>query len=1829
MQIETRDLVKTPTHQTRRSWVWMVDFLLVVIIILGAYFRFIGLNWDDNTHVHPDERFLTLVETGIAPVKSLAEYFNTATSSLNPYNRGFSFFVYGDLPVILVRYVSGWIGQTGYDQVFLVGRAFSGISDLLVVLLIYLIARRLYDRRVALLAAAFSAFAVLPIQLSHFFIVDNFADIFAFIATYFAVEILCRDGPLFPLASTNPANSSDDGQFDNTAQPTRFAQSWRALAPFLWFGIGLGLATGSKISAVFLAVILPMAVLVRLARMPREQQKTQWLPGAILLGIAAIVSLVAFRIAQPYAFVGPGFFNVKLNPQWIGNLEELRTQSMGLVDMPPALQWVGRPVWFAFQNMVEWGLGLPLGIAAWLSFLWMGWRILKGEWQKHLMLWAWTGAFFAYESLQWVSTMRYFMLIYPTLGLFAAWGIIRLWDNGAHVQQVVIGRVRQIPGKWLRTAGILAGVIVVGGTFAWAFAFTRIYTRTETRLAASQWIYQNVPGPIELQLQTPQGQINEPLPVHSGATVSIGQSYVIAFKPETSATLTQIELANVVATQTDAGQQTLALSIASDPAFATTIAAGSVSSDFTPPSGDPLGQDAVVSLDQPLPVNPQITYYLRINALQNTTPLALYGPVTLYLATSDTTLYQSLPPIVQTIQQGAHQSVAFTADHSGTLQSIQLPHAVDLSGAPGTKTLQVTVAGYPDPQLNTASGSVQSDFQPDVVSSNWTDPRGSGYQVRLNKPIQIVKGNSYVVNVSLAAGQGAVALYGAAPAYETEWDLALPTQYQGGFNPYDPYNTIWRGDLNLEMYWEDDPTAYQNPSQDKLNRFLKTLDQADYIFISSNRQWATITRVPQRYPLSTAFYRDLLGCPVNQDILSCYRNAEPGMYQGKLGFKLVAVFQSYPNIGPLQINDQSAEEAFTVYDHPKVFIFEKTSSYDPRQVRDLLSAVDTSHIIRGLPPIDYANVKELMMTTVESAIQQAGGTWSALFSTGALWNQFQAVGVVLWYLTIALLGLLAYPIVRLALPGLADRGYPLSRMAGMLLLAYIVWLGGSFYIRFTRINISIAVVLIAIVGGVLAYRQREDLRREWKEKRTYFLAVELIALVFFLIDLMIRYGNPDLWHPSKGGEKPMDFSFLNAVLKSTVFPPYDPWYAGGYINYYYYGYVIVGVVVKWLGIIPAVAYNLILPTLFSLVALGTFSLGWNLMAGHHMHELPSDGKDDGQPARRGWFRRLLDLFGQRQFQIGFAAVMGLLVLGNLGTVRMIWNGWQMLAAPGGNIQNVSVLQHWIWALEGLPKFLTGTPLPYYPSDWYWIPSRVIPELGNEITEFPMFTFLYADLHPHLMALPVTLFALAWSLSIVMGRARWGEPDGRNSRVSLVASFFMGAVAIGALYPTNTWDFPTYVTIACVALGYTLWRYRRMAQGGPKDLPAVVRRAALVVGSVLLLVGLSLLFYQPFFRWYGQAYNSLIPWTGDHTPFWSYLTMWGLFLFVIASWMAWETREWMAATPLSSLGKLRPYWPVIWGAAIVLLAAVVWLLLRGVQIAWLVLPMAAWAGVLILRPGQSDIKRFVLFLTGTALVLTLTVELIVLKGDIGRMNTVFKFYYQAWTMMAISAAGGLGWLAAAVWRHRPTLRISWQAALTCLVVGAALFPVTAGMEKIRDRMAPNAPHTLNGMTYMLYSQYTDGPAGGQAKTMNLNQDYWAIQWMQEHVKGSPVIVEANTPEYRWGNRFTIYTGLPGVVGWAWHEEQQRALLPSTWVTDRIAAIQSFYDTTDPSAAMEFLRTYNVKYIIVGQLEEIYYSPVGLAKFPKYNGVLWKEVYHQGDTSIYEVIPGAIVPSVAQK
>ncbi len=1630
---------------------WLYDLLFVLVLLLAGYLRLTGVEWGEGYHQHPDELFLSGVlenlraHTCIDPAipidacppenqrwLSIGEYFNSEKSTLNPYNRGQSFFVYGTLPMFIVRYVAEATHVTDLTELKFLSRQFSALADLFTIFLLYLIVSRIYGQRVGVLASLFSALTVMQIQQSHFFTTDLFTNLFMFLAIWFAVEIVNY--------KSNVENPNPDA---NSA----FYMIRHPLFLFsIGFGFALGMAMASKINAIVLAILLPGAFLVRYLTVDRQQhpidytvddqpvkqsptlKSDYWLLIGLFLIAGGLATLISFRIFQPYAFRG-----LLLDPQWIANIKEQRLQATGEADLPWNLQWARRSHLYSFTNLTIWGLGLPLGILAWAGFLLMGWRILKGEW-KHVLLWGWTAFYFGWQSLEFNPTMRYQLPVYPLLGMMAAWFVIEAPKSlRSHKSYSVI-----------RYGSYTLGAIVLALTAIWAFAFHSIYLRAEPRMAATRWIYQNIPGPINIQIQTNDS----------------------------------------------------------------------------------------VSYNQPL------TF-----------------------------------PTDSLIPAGTTYDANFTPNEDGQMTGVLLAHARDSSASPATVVLTLYSSSKPDVILARASAVVDS------TTSN--DPRGPSISFVFDQPVPVNTEEPYILKIE-TLGQS-LSLTGSTLANETDYDWGLPFRIEN----YDPFGGMYRGDLILQVYWDD--------NQDKLNRFVDVLSQSDYIIIPTNHQYAQITRLPERYPLTTLYYRELLGCPDERNIIECYRGAQPGQFKGNLGFELVKVFESYPTVGPLVINDESAEEAFTFYDHPKVLIFKKTSEFNIVNVLHILGPVDLTNVVHLLPK-QASNYKELMLPIKGLVQQRAGGTWTELFNYQWVQNKYPIIGLFVWYVFIFVLGLIVYPIVRLALPGLGLYSYPVSRVLGLVLLAWLSWMAGSLGIPYTRLTIGAAFVLITVAGLSLGWIRREQLKEEWRVNRRFFLMAEVLFISFFVFDLLIRFGNSDLWHPAKGGERPMDFSYFNAVLKSTSFPPYDPWFAGGYINYYYYGFVLVGTPVKLLGIVPSIAYNFILPTLFAMIASVAFTIGWNLM---------DLNRDSGVENREDSQIPLLD----PRLVAGLAAAVMIVLIGNLGTVRLLFQAFQRLAAPGGLITDANFVQRWIWAIKGLIMSFGQATIPIGRGDWYWFPSRVIPAPGDvePINEFPLFTFLYSDLHAHMIVLPITLFILAWTVSFLKSRAQM-------KRGEWIATFIVGALMVGALRPTNTWDLYTYFPLTALAMFYTIFRHFEWKNRfGLQDR---LGRILTGISAVALLYILGSLFYAPFTYWFSQGYGSIAPWQGTHTPIWSYLTHWGLFLFIIISWLTWETREWMASTPVSALNKLRPYQILIEFALAIFITLLVYFAIEGISIGLLALPLAVWSGILLLRPGMPGVKRGVLLIIGTALTLTIAVEAVVLVGDIGRMNTVFKLYLQSWSLFAVSAAAAFGWLIDAIPRWDTNWRNTFQVGTAVLLTGTFLFTLTATSDKIVDRMAPDAPHTLDSMTYMDYAEHWDGD------TMDLSEDYRAIRWMQDNVKGSPVIVEANCTEYRWCTRFTIYTGLPGVLGWNWHQRQQRVFMTST-VESRVAEIGDFYSTPDIESALHFLKKYQVKYIIVGQLERNIYPPGehvdGLAKFEQGNGKYWHSVYHDLHTVIYEVNP----------
>ncbi len=1589
----------------RRNW---IPAVLVIILMVGAYFRFIGVNWDQDQHQQPDERFMTMVAGQISPVTGIAQYFDTERSPLNPLGHGF--YTYGMLPLFLTRYVAEWIQQTEYNQVVLVGRVLSGLFDLAAVVGIYLLGARLYRRRVGLLAAGLYAAAVLPIQLSHFFAVDSFTTVFVIAAFYVAVLIM-------------------EGH-----------QHWT----YVLFGIFTGLAMTTKVSIAPLVGVVVLAGLAYVleARSDAEERKSRLL---IVLGgwiIAGLCTAVVFRIFQPYAFTGPGFFDLRLNPRWLEIIRTVSDQVAGRADFPPNHHWAGRPFSYGWTNMVRWGMGLPLGLTATLAWFWAAWRLWKGEWRRHLLLVVWVGMFFIWQSANFWRYTRYYLPIYPFAILLAAWALFELFDRA---------RKWQITKQYPDLAGRLAMVLLLGvlvTTFAYAFAFTRIYTRPHTRVSASQWMLQNLPGRINLVVDTPSGTQQVPLDMPADLVLELNEPWTASFTPPVSGQVSQIIVPDVRLNEPETAAAKL-----------------------------------VFSLDRGEP-NPEL------------------------------------------------------------LTTVQGELRFDESSAEGKKDL---VLGLP--------------------------------------PVEVEAGKSYNLTVNLLEGPP-LSFPGVAIAKETGWDDTLPLIIDGIV----PYPGIFR-DLDLKLHEPD--------TEDKREQMLEVLDQADYIVIASNRAYDAMPRLPLRFPMTTAFYQALFGCD-SPDIASCAYPARTPL-TGELGFDLIATFESHPNLGPFTFPDQEAQESFTVYDHPKVMVFQKSDDFSLMHAEQLLGSVDLTQVVdQNAKQVSKAPTG-LRLPASRLDDQKAAGTWSKIFSYYSFQNEYQFLAVLSWYILLLLIGWIAFPITFNAFRGLSDRGYTFTRIIGMLVIAWLAWFAGSLrVVPFTQGTLWLCLILVIALASGIAWWQRANLLEFVKSRWRYLLLIEVLFLALFLFVLVLRWNNPDLWHPYTGGEKPGDFALFNAVIKTQYFPPYDPWLAGHYVNYYYYGYVLSAIPTKLLGIVPGIAYNLLIPLWFGLTGTGAFGIAYNLVASRLT---PSDSASSKSADSK------------YPYLAGGIAVVFMVLLGNLFELRMLWERLPGFApAP---VANQTFLQQAGGVVSGFQQVLTGKAnlLAGYKGSWYFDASRAIlnGQPAAPITEFPYFTFLYADLHPHMMGMAIILAGLGWILSFVRSPQLITKALTRQQVLPIGATWLVGGLILGATFPTNTWDFPVLVVLGVVAIGYAIWAKMR------SDRRTKIGHMILHIGLFLLLV---LGLYAPFRQWFATGDQALILWTGPRTPLTDYLTVHGLFLFLIISFLAFETVRLLRPkfqsfihTPLGQLVPTIKWGTVIlFGGVLILLVGFLWSWQNDFQAVIVATLLVIWTGVLLLSPGETLERRVVLALIGAGIGLTLIAELFALKGDVGRMNVVFKTYLMVWIFFSVAAAAALVWLLPKLSSSR--LRWIWWGILALLVFAASTFTVVGTLAKVQDRWPDidNPPRTFDGLTYMLGSSGQDPGMldsaiyNDEGNLLELARDYEAIRWMHENISGTPTIVEGHSTEYRWGSRFSVYTGLPTVVGWSWHLRQHNAVLPSSVVENRIEDVHDFYNTSSRSEAFDFLERYQIDYIVVGELERAHYAEDGLEKFAQMatDGVL-KAVY----------------------
>ncbi len=459
--------------------------LLIAIFILGLLLRIYQINWDSNFHLQPDERFLTMVGTAIKIPNSLRNYLSPQTSTLNPNNNNFGFYVYGIFPLTVTKLLAVNLHLNTYDGFNVLGRFLSALSDSLVIIFIYLIASLLQKdspnfRYLPSLAAFFYAIFVLPIQLSHFFAVDTFLNFFVIVSFYSTL---------------------------------RFANKHN-LAWLVMSALFFGLAIASKITAVYIApLLLLFMILERYQKQKsisfKELHTLKVIPILGILLIFGSITYITVRIADPYLFESANLFNPTISKVFIQDIKTLDALDMPTTTFPPSIQWIHKtPVIYALVNLLVFGISIPTTFFLFSGLLFL-WREQKNYKQLILII-AWMLIIFLYQSTQFVKTMRYFILLYPFLALLCSLGFI--------------GILRKTP----KIVSVLAILLL----FIWPLSFMSIYTKPNTRVTASEWIYKNIPAGSLLLLEHWDDGL--PLPMQNTYGKTFASQQLPVFDPDTT-----------------------------------------------------------------------------------------------------------------------------------------------------------------------------------------------------------------------------------------------------------------------------------------------------------------------------------------------------------------------------------------------------------------------------------------------------------------------------------------------------------------------------------------------------------------------------------------------------------------------------------------------------------------------------------------------------------------------------------------------------------------------------------------------------------------------------------------------------------------------------------------------------------------------------------------------------------------------------------------------------------------------------------------------------------------------------------------------------------------------------------------------------------------------------------------------------------------------------------------------------------------------------------------------------------------------------------------------
>jgi YYY domain-containing protein len=760
--------------------------------------------------------------------------------------------------------------------------------------------------------------------------------------------------------------------------------------------------------------------------------------------------------------------------------------------------------------------------------------------------------------------------------------------------------------------------------------------------------------------------------------------------------------------------------------------------------------------------------------------------------------------------------------------------------------------------------------------------------------------------------------------------------------------------------------------------------------------------------------------------------------------------------------------------------------------------------------------------------------------------------------------MLAFPLAFLLFSRLPDRGYTFAKPLALILVSYIFWmLGLTQFVPNSAVTILAILLVISAISGWLLHHHKSEvfsfLRSEWKT----ILVAEGVFLVFFIFWLLIVSDVPAINHT----EKPMDFAFVNAILQSPSFPPEDPWLAGHPISYYYFGHFMMAAITKLTIVASPVGYNLAVALVPSLLAMGVFGLVSNLI-------------------------RLSGGRAKAAINYGLVATALLILIGNLeGALELT----SSLGLGGDGF--------WQWiGIKGLDGAAASPgAFPEQPG-WWWRATRVIDTLqGGQsldytITEFPFFSFILGDLHPHMVSLPFLVMFLGVALNLLQTKGQLGL--GWLIRHPVESA--MVALLLGSLAFINAWDFPVFATI--LALVIFTKAYGQAGSNWTSETATLLSRTA--ANSVLMIAPiavLSVILFLPFYLDFSSQASGILPVTGPGTRPFLFLVVMGLFSFLAITFLAKQLpdvrRPTAVEVPSILLLALISAVPLLlW----ILSVAVVAMIARDVNVIAptifgripLVIPglviagLAAFSALQRIRDSSDHATTFALLLLATAFYLIVGAELFFLVDLFGnRMNTVFKVYFQSWLLLAVVGTYGL-YYCQTHWRAtqvRATLiAYGWIAVLMLMLAASIYYSAGALIDRTGIMTASYrfSDKTLDGLAFLNGSN----PA-----------EYAAVIWLRDTAaKGR--IVEAVGDDYSSYSRISSSTGIPTILGWPGHEQQWRG--NADLYEGRAEEVSIIYQSGDQREVLRVLDKYGVSYVYMGRRERARYGGSRLTDFASF-------------------------------